>query len=766
MQDPRRSPIRGSLQNKLLRTLLGVVVLVGIGTLSVVSYWSARTSKSNLSDISGHIEAQLDAKGRGLVENHTLALKGMLQDNSFSDIELLITRTVDQDPDVLYGVVTDAQGQKLAFAARDIPRADARLKAPWQAIDLPEVLPATPQLTVRPVHARGEDVVEVAAPVLVDREVAGTLRYGISTKKMREALSVARARAHADLMLTLFSVCGLVAVVGAAGIALGRREASRIVRPLSALTVAARALARGDREVRVEIRSGDELELLGTTFDQMAADLATSYRSLEDLNQGLELKVEERTAALGSRNRDMRLVLDNVAQGLITIDAAGIIAKERSRVVEKWFGPVPDGISLPDYLEASESKFAGSLRMGLMQLADGELPGELCLQQLPDRLTVGGREYQLVYAAIGDDDPVRGVLVMIEDITEAQALQREERAQREVLRAVQHLTRDRAGFLGFIREVTRIFEQIRPEDDLVVSKRAIHTLKGNSSLFGLDLVAGLCHALEDEMEITEGPPSAAGIATLTRRWSDLMDALSPFLGQVQRDVVEVPRADVEALLVSLGTSTGIQEVRRVLQALTLEPVARPLERLAEQARGLAVRLGRGEIICAVEFDDTRLDAEAWAPFWSAMSHVVRNGVDHGLETPSEREAAGKGMPRLTFGASTRGHETAIVVSDDGRGIDWEALRAKARAAGLPGATREDLVNALLMDGITTRDHESDTSGRGVGMAAVKNAVQRLGGRLAVESTPGCGTRWTFAIPTSPTTRPKRPVSAHAEREMR
>ena len=131
--------------------------------------------------------------------------------------------------------------------------------------------------------------------------MAATLRYGISTQKMQEELSEARGRARADLWLTLFSLCGLVAVVGAAGVLLGRREASRIIRPLKALETAARSVAAGDREVHVGIRSGDELELLGNTFDQMALDLATSYKSLEDLNQGLERKVEEQTAELGAR---------------------------------------------------------------------------------------------------------------------------------------------------------------------------------------------------------------------------------------------------------------------------------------------------------------------------------------------------------------------------------------------------------------------------------------------------------------------------------
>jgi two-component system chemotaxis sensor kinase CheA len=762
MRDERGAPTRGSLQRKLLRTVLGVVLLVGIGTLSVVSYSSARTSSKNLDVISGHIEAQLDAKGRGLAESHALALKGLIQDNAFSDIEALIARTVDEDPDILYGLLTDAEGRKLAFAARGTPKADAKDRAPWVAIGLPEAMPKVTERTVRRLRAKSNEVVEAATPVMLDREVAGTLRYGISTKRMQDALATARAGAHADLLWTQFSLCGLVALVGAACVFLGRREAARIVRPLGALTAAARSLAAGDREVRVGIRSGDELELLGDSFDQMAQDLATSYRVLEDLNQGLEQKVQERTAEVGARNRDMRLVLDNVAQGLVTIDAAGVMAAERSAVVEKWFGPVPEGASLADYLEARSTNFVDHLRVGLEQLQEGLLPRDLCVQQLPTSLTTGGREYRLTYTAIGDDDPIRNLLVVIEDITEAVALQREERAQREVLRAVQHVTQDRSGFLTFRGEAARLLEQIRSGTDFDEVRRAIHSLKGSAALLDLQVVAGICHRMEDRMAELRDLPARADVEALDHHWGELMDALEPFSGAADRAMVEVPRLELDELLTQLRQPNGVQNAQRLIASWELEPIAKPLQRLADQAKGLAVMLGRGAVTCAVEFDQTRLAPDVWAPFWAAMSHVVRNAVDHGLETPEERAAKQKGEGHLVFRATTKGLETTISLSDDGRGIDWEALRAKAIAAKLPAATRVDLVNAMLTDGISTRKERTTTSGRGVGMAAVKKIVQRMGGTLSVESAPDKGTSWTFTMPSNPNPKngaPKRPVVA-------
>jgi two-component system chemotaxis sensor kinase CheA len=382
-------------------------------------------------------------------------------------------------------------------------------------------------------------------------------------------------------------------------------------------------------------------------------------------------------------------------------------------------------------------------------LRDGFLTRELCVQQLPVSLTTGGREYKLTYTAIGDDDPIRHLLVVIEDITEAVALQREERAQREVLRAVQHVTHDRRGFLTFQSEAARLLDQIRGGSDFDEVRRAIHTLKGSAALLDLRVVAGICHKMEDRMaEIRELPPRA-DIETLDRHWGELMDALEPFTEALNREIIEVPRPEIAELLSQLRQPNGVQNAQRLIASWELEPVAKPLQRLAEQAKGLAVMLGRGDVTCAVEFDHTRLAPDVWSPFWAAMSHVVRNAVDHGLEPPEERAAKHKGEGHLVFRASTKGQETIVRVSDDGRGIDWEALRAKALAAKMPAATREDLVNVMLTDGISTRKERTTTSGRGVGMAAVKKVVQRMGGTLAVESTADKGTTWTFTIPVSP-----------------
>ena len=140
----------------------------------------------------------------------------------------------------------------------------------------------------------------------------------------------------------------------------------------------------------------------------------------------------------------------------------------------------------------------------------------------------------------------------------------------------------------------------------------------------------------------------------------------------------------------------------------------------------------------------RLLPERWAEFWSAFTHAVRNAVDHGLETAEERAAAGKpAKGALQLRTLVVNDDFTIEISDDGRGIDWQLLRQRASAMGLPCATEHDLIEAMFHDGVTTRHQVSEFSGRGIGMGAVRAVCERMGGAVHVASASGAGTTVRF-----------------------
>jgi len=138
----------------------------------------------------------------------------------------------------------------------------------------------------------------------------------------------------------------------------------------------------------------------------------------------------------------------------------------------------------------------------------------------------------------------------------------------------------------------------------------------------------------------------------------------------------------------------------------------------------------------------RLDMQHWSPFFAELVHVVRNAVDHGLEPPGERVALGKPTRgSLVLKASVEREQLTFEISDDGRGIDWDAIVERAKSKGLPHSSQAELLDALCADGITTCANPSEISGRGVGMAALRQRLDALAGRLEVRSATGVGTSW-------------------------
>jgi HPt (histidine-containing phosphotransfer) domain-containing protein/two-component sensor histidine kinase len=460
---------------------------------------------------------------------------------------------------------------------------------------------------------------------------------------------------------------------------------------------------------------------------------------LSDYTANLEKKVEERTRELDERNRGMRMVLDNVAQGLITTGLDGVMAAERSAVVDRWFGAAAPGATLSDLLREKSPHYATWFEMGMDQLRDGSLPAEVALDQMPRRFTVGERTFEVTYTPIGAGENVERLLLIVSDITERLAHERAEREQRELVALFQRISIDRGGVEEFLLEAGNLVASLREATDPVVQARLVHTLKGNCAIYGLASYAELAHRVESEMIESGAGISAEQRYALVELWREAMGRVAALLGGARSELVEVERGELDAAM-AWARAGGGRDLAELLSSWSREPVARRLERLARQADALCRRLGRPSLDVRIDADGVRLDSSGWSSFWAAMVHVVRNAVDHGIEDPETRVAAGKSESgTLDLYARRKDGQLIMGVRDDGRGIDWERVRSRARQLGVPHATQSDLVDALFADGLTTRDEAGELSGRGVGLSALRQIVHELGGAIAVSSRTGGGT---------------------------
>jgi two-component sensor histidine kinase len=252
------------------------------------------------------------------------------------------------------------------------------------------------------------------------------------------------------------------------------------------------------------------------------------------------------------------------------------------------------------------------------------------------------------------------------------------------------------------------------------------------------VVSALCHDIETAMEETNAI-SDGDIARLTNAWRDVSSTVNQVVGEDSRTGMLVGESEYAAIVDSIVNGVPRPQVLAAIVKWKLEPVERRLTRFADQATRIAKRLGK-DVEIVTEPNEVRLSAEAWAPVWSSLVHVIRNALDHGIETGEERAAQGKSpKARLCLRVVETGPQIAVEVVDDGRGINWEALAQKAKAANMAHASRADLIEAIFADGVSTKETATELSGRGVGMAAVRMACRDLGGDVQIESEPNGGT---------------------------
>jgi two-component system chemotaxis sensor kinase CheA len=513
---------------------------------------------------------------------------------------------------------------------------------------------------------------------------------------------------------------------------------------------AERVRTERDFKVRAVKTSDDELGRLTDAFNEMLAGIQARDDELSQHRGNLERLVAERTAELSQRNQAMRLVLDNVEQGLATIEPSGRLSGERSRAFDGWFPPGTGDDTMADRLAQGDAHLQAWLARGWEQVSDGFFPTEVAIDQLPRRIEVKSRHYQLSYKAMLDGEQLEGVLLVVSDVTAEIERMTSDAEQREIISTFEHLMRDRGGTLEFFQECEQLVAQTLAGEgrDRKSVLRALHTLKGNAGTFGVTSLAVAAHELETVIIGGTELPTGEQLADLARVWRAFAERMGRLLGTDAEPVVEVAVSELEALIKAAKSGAPGPQIASMLAKLKLERASVRLRRIAEQASSLADRLGKGPLSVAVDAQgDVRFERQRWASFWAAFVHPIRNALDHGIESPEERRAAGKpaqGKLRI----AVRGDEVATTVEliDDGRGVDFDKVLHKARARGLPHATEAQLVEALFSDGFSTSDQATELSGRGVGMSALREAARSLGGVVSIQSKRGHGTTLRVRFP--------------------
>lgn len=312
-------------------------------------------------------------------------------------------------------------------------------------------------------------------------------------------------------------------------------------------------------------------------------------------------------------------------------------------------------------------------------------------------------------------------------------------------------------------DVVALVGRLRAIDDMAeVTERPLDAAVGDRRVGNLGLEArGL--PVESRLAMTSDRLKVAQqtIRIDVSRLDELMNLVGELVVQKERLLLQAHQ-----LMGRLGddpiarsADEGAQQFARIasqlqdhVTGLRMLPIETIFNRFPRVVRDLAARLGK-EVELVIEGKETELDRSVLEEVGDPLGHLVRNALDHGIEAPDVRVAAGKpATGRLRLSARHADGQIVITVEDDGKGMAADGLRRSAVEKGLMSAdaaaalSDPEALRLIFLPGFSTAARITDVSGRGVGMDVVRTNIEQLGGRVDVTSAPGTGTRITLSLP--------------------
>jgi two-component system chemotaxis sensor kinase CheA len=266
----------------------------------------------------------------------------------------------------------------------------------------------------------------------------------------------------------------------------------------------------------------------------------------------------------------------------------------------------------------------------------------------------------------------------------------------------------------------------------------------------------VAHALRSQQQIKKDKP-AVSIKEMVKIDTERLDRLVDTIGELviaesmvgqDDEILKTASPKVARNITHLNKIT--REIQEMGMAMRLVPVRPTFQKLARAVRDLTKKSGK-DVEFSVTGEETEVDRSIVENIGDPLMHMVRNSVDHGLETPEERAKTGKPkIGHITIRAYHKGGNIYFDIEDDGKGLNKERIVAKAKEKGLIDGNKEltdkEVFNLILLPGFSTAQKVTDISGRGVGMDVVKKNIEAMRGHLDITSTPGQGTLFSMKLP--------------------
>lgn len=494
------------------------------------------------------------------------------------------------------------------------------------------------------------------------------------------------------------------------------------------------------------------------SFRESDDRLKTAIRNLEISSSELN----DANLQLERLNLSINAILESQGQGLLFCDRDGICSPVYSRacltLLEK--DPAHKHIAEVLALDAAAAERMKSVidlifSHGMNALSFEDMTALAPKTYSHSKGLAISLEYKAMYNPSG---AITGIQVTATDVTkEIEARKKLERKEKDLLRTMR-IVRNRAGYGRFIQGFEAVFATIGNTSSLAQVKRELHTLKGMSRVFHLDELAALLHEMEDK--IGDERPDDLQMAYAASAMSLLEDAKkhgrdlwgNDFLKT--GDLMAVPTDKIAAFANEIKRTGQDALALSYFQSIASVPAETMFSSFGMQVEYFAELSGKQVSFRCTNDDGVCLAPYAYRDFLDSLIHVARNIIDHAIEGKETRRALKKPeTARVTVDirhADKDRRNVNITIHDDGGGLDTEKIRARLsdmmQGGGVDRLGDEDVWQNIFDDHFSTRDAADINAGRGIGLSAVKHAVEGLSGTVRVTSREAHGTTLHITLP--------------------
>ncbi|OYZ23857.1 MAG: hypothetical protein B7Y39_03085 [Bdellovibrio sp. 28-41-41] len=515
-------------------------------------------------------------------------------------------------------------------------------------------------------------------------------------------------------------------------------------------------------EERLQKKYRAELEQKESYIDE----LKTARNQLELYSKDLEFIVRQRTAEIQDLNVLMKALLDSLNQAFFVFDVNGLCAPLYSKACLDILGVAPSGLNIWDVLKIKPAKVDG-FKNWLFTVFSEMLPFDDLKPLGPENIPRDLKSISLDYFPIrSEDGKIDKIVCVGSDVTDLVVAKNQAEQDREKVQSILKMIQNKKELRMFLLETKNHLQTLNSEFTLLNADpthnrdsilRILHTIKGGAATFSYNTLKEVTHELEEKMQPHE--PTAASnvmIADLKKKIESESASITAFYQDVfgelsthDDDNIVFNQSEIQRML----RLQKIEDVRSFLEEkLYFQPVKNLVSQYPIVIEKTAQLLEKAIYPLVVKNENTLIPLKVFDSFFNSFIHVIRNSVDHGIESPTIRskfDKDQKGLLTIEFSIVEKNRKfLQIKYRDDGQGVNASHIRAKLTQKKIPHSHLSDneVILFIFNPSFSTRDNVTETSGRGVGLDAVKYEVDQLGGTIQINTEVSKYTEFLFQLP--------------------